>query len=151
MAVFKHILVATDFSEASRSALDLALEMARESGASLTVTHTCETPAFGDLAVPADLLTPVVENARARGEELVRALRGECPSAKVLIRVGVPWEQTLAVAEEVRADLIVLGTHGRRGLAHALIGSVAERVIRLARAPVLTVRSRAAAPAASAR
>lgn len=152
MPAFTHILVATDFSEASRCALDLARRLARESGAALTIAHTCEMPAFGDLAVPADLLTPVVENARSRAEELVGAIRDECPRVKAVVRVGAPWEQILAAAEEVRADLIVMGTHGRRGLAHALIGSVAERVIRLARIPVLTVASRAAAtPAASAR
>lgn len=141
MPSFVHILAPTDFSEASRDALDLARDMARDSGAILTVVHTCEVPVFGGLAVPADLLTPLVDLARSKLDGLLATLRDACPRAKGMVRVGAPREQILAAADEIRADLIVMGTHGRRGITHALIGSVAERVVRMSRIPVLTVRS----------
>ena len=148
MLAFKHILVATDLTEVSRGAIDVARDLARETGAALTVVHTCEVPTFGDMGVPPDLLTPMVESARTKMEDEVRAIRGECPCARTVVRVGAPSEQILALAEEVHADLLVVGTHGRRGLAHALIGSVAERLVRTAPVPVLTVGSHAAPAAA---
>ena len=77
-------------------------------------------------------------------DQLLASLRATSPGAKGLLKVGVAWEQILVAAAEVRADLLVLGTHGRRGVAHAVMGSVAERVVRLSEIPVLTVRSRAA-------
>jgi nucleotide-binding universal stress UspA family protein len=150
MAAFKHILVATDFSEASRGAIEVAQEMVRDSGAVLTVTHTCELPGFDAPGVPAEVLTPLIEGARKKLDEALRPIRKEVPGASAALRIGVPWEQILALAEEVRADLVIMGTHGRRGLAHALMGSVAERVVRVAPVPVLTVgpRARRAATAA---
>lgn len=145
MATFKRILAATDSSEASRDALDLARSLAHESSADLIVTHTCEVPAYNDFAAPIDLITPLAELAQSKPDDLLPSIRAECPDAKGVIKVGVPWEQILGVAAEVRADLIVMGTHGRRGIAHAIMGSVAERVVRLSAIPVLTVRSRPAA------
>jgi nucleotide-binding universal stress UspA family protein len=145
MSTFNRILVATDFSEASRDALDLARALAHESGADLTVMHTCEVPAYTDFAVPVDLITPLAELGQSKLDNLLPSIRAECPDAKGVIKVGVSWEQILAVAAEVRADLIVMGTHGRRGIAHAIMGSVAERVVRLSAVPVLTVRSHPAA------
>jgi nucleotide-binding universal stress UspA family protein len=145
MATFKRILAATDFSEASRDALHLAQSLARESSADLIVTHTCEVPTYTDFVAPFDLITPLADLARSKLDELLLSIRAECPDAKGVIKVGVPWEQILAVATEVGADLIVMGTHGRRGFAHAIIGSVAERIVRLSAIPVLTVRSRPAA------
>jgi nucleotide-binding universal stress UspA family protein len=145
MATFKRILAATDFSEASRDAFDLARSLAREAGADLVVTHTCEVPTYTDFVAPIDLITPLTEVARSKLDELLLSVRAEHPGAKGVVKVGVPWEQILAVAAEVGADLIVMGTHGRRGFAHAILGSVAERVVRLSPIPVLTARSRAPA------
>lgn len=150
MAMFKRILVATDFSEASRRAVELAASMARESGADFVVVHVSEIPVYGDISYPVDLVTSLTEGARARLEELVASLRDSTPGVKGALRIGVAREQILAAGTEVRADLIVLGTHGRRGVAHALIGSVAERVVRMSEVPVLTVRgSEVARPAAT--
>jgi nucleotide-binding universal stress UspA family protein len=145
MATFKHILAATDFSDASRRALEVARSLARETGAELTVVNTCEMPAFIDFGVTADVVTPLADAAEAKLDELLRAVRADCPGAKGVVRVGVAWEQILVVAAEVGADVVVMGTHGRRGIAHAILGSVAERVVRLSDVPVLTVRSRPAA------
>lgn len=145
MATFERILAATDFGEASRRAVELAAALAGECGAELVVLHVCEVSGWaGTGPVPYDLLTPAAEGAQARLDDLLRALRERCPRAKGLVKVGAPWEQILAVAAELRADLVVMGTHGRRGLAHAFVGSVAEQVVRLAPVAVLTVRARAA-------
>ncbi|HSB19224.1 MAG TPA: universal stress protein [Anaeromyxobacteraceae bacterium] len=141
---FRHILVATDFSEASGPALRLAVEMAREGGCDLTVQHTCEVPfyAYTELAMsPVDLLEPVVEVARRKLADVVAGVHGRCPGAHAVLKVGVPWEQILAAAREAGADLLVVGTHGRHGVTHALLGSVAEKVVRLSPVPVLTVRA----------
>ncbi len=145
MAIFRRILVATDFSDASQRALDLALAMVRESGANLYVVHVCEIPYYGDFTYPVDLVTPLTDAAQGRLEELIASLRRASPDAKGVLKVGLAWEQILAVAAEERADVIVMGTHGRRGVAHAIMGSVAERVVRVSAIPVLTVRGREAA------
>jgi nucleotide-binding universal stress UspA family protein len=150
MSMFKRILVATDFSETSRRAVDLAAAMARESGAEFVVVHVSELPMYGDIGYPVDLVTSLAEAAKVRLDELVASLREATPGAKGVVRAGVPWEQILAAAAELHADVIVLGTHGRHGFAHALIGSVAERIVRLAELPVLTVRgSEVARPSAT--
>ena len=66
-----------------------------------------------------------------------------------LLECGAPWREILRVVEETKPDLVVMGTHGRRGLGHALIGSVAEKLVRMSPAPVLTVRPRAKATRAT--
>jgi nucleotide-binding universal stress UspA family protein len=143
MPTFKHILAATDFSEASRAAVELARAMACECGASLTVLHVCEVPGYSMTGpIPYDVATPMVTRAQKELDPVMEHVRKACPAARGLVKVGAAPEQILAVVGEVRADLIVLGTHGRRGFAHAVMGSVAERVVRFSRVPVLTLRSR---------
>ncbi|BDG02278.1 universal stress protein [Anaeromyxobacter oryzae] len=142
MGPFKHVLAATDFSEASGRALEIAVAIAREPGVALTVMNTCEIPAYPETAAPMDLITPLADAASERLAELMHSIRDVCPAARSAVRIGAAWEQILAAAAESGADLIVMGTHGRRGFAHAIIGSVAERVVRLSPVPVLTVRSR---------
>jgi nucleotide-binding universal stress UspA family protein len=141
LATFKHIVVATDFSQASRGALELARNLAAETGAELSVLHVCEVPGYSETGpIPYDLVTPMVTRAQARLDDAVEYVRRACPAARGLVKIGVPSDQVLAVAGEVHADLVVIGTHGRCGLAHAVMGSVAERVVRLSPVPVLTVR-----------
>jgi len=139
MTVFKHILFATDFSPASKGALDIALAVTRDCGSTLTVMHACEVPTHVELDAPLDVLAPVIEHGRARLEKLVGSLREAHPGVREMLKVGVAWEQILAAVGESKADLIVMGTHGRRGVEHALMGSVAERVVQLSPIPVLTV------------
>ena len=142
-AIFQRIIVTTDFGEASDRALRLAVELARDSEAELLVLHVCELPfaAYGDMAaVPVDLVTPMVELLRKKLDELLESLREQVPRLRGTLKLGAPWEQILATVAEERADLVVMGTHGRRGLVHALLGSVAEKVVRLSPVPVLTVR-----------
>lgn len=143
--MFERILVATDFAPASGEALDLAIRLAGERKASLTIVHVCEVPAFaysGLAFAPADLLSPVAEAAAARLDELLEATRARFPAAKGICKIGVPYEQIIQVAAESGCDLVVLGTHGRRGMAHLALGSVAEKVVRLCPVPVLTVHAR---------
>jgi len=144
MSVFKHVLVATDLSDASTPAIDLAISIARHGGAALTVVHACELPVFPEGIPPVDYVTPLTTAAGQRLDDLLVGVRGRCPDAVRVLKVGSPWQEILAAAAEVGADLVVVGTHGRRGLVHAVLGSVAERVVRLSPVPVLTVRSRPA-------
>lgn len=145
MGPFRHILVPTDFEEASQKALALAAEIARGSGAKITVMHTCEIPVYPyvDTALSAvDLLSPVVDLAEKKLAEVMKPFRDICPDANSVLKIGVPADQILAMAADTGADLIVMGTHGRRGVSHALLGSVTEKIVRLSSVPVLTVRAR---------
>lgn len=140
--MFKQIVVATDFSEVSQHALELAVDIASRFNAQLTLVHSWEAPAFaygGGITIPIDWVTPIQQAAEARLEQTLQELRLRLPTATASFRCGLAWEEILAAASEVGADLLVLGTHGRRGLSRALLGSVAEKVVRLASVPVLTV------------
>jgi nucleotide-binding universal stress UspA family protein len=89
----------------------------------------------------ADLVTPIREGAdEALAAELAR-VRARVPSATSVLRQGYPVDQILSVLDSEHADLLVLGTHGRRGLPRALLGSVAEKLVRLAPVPVLTAHA----------
>ncbi|MEI9941905.1 MAG: universal stress protein [Pseudomonadota bacterium] len=139
---FDKILVATDFSNSSQRALELALGIAEKFNAELTLVHSWEAPNYsygGSLYLPVDLIAPIERAAVARLEEATTQLKLRFPAAKSLLRAGVPWEEVLGAATQVNADLIVMGTHGRRGLERALLGSVAEKVVRMSPVPVLTV------------
>lgn len=138
MATFKHVLLATDFTGASQRALEMALALTADCAAMLTVVHTCEVPVYVEPTVP-EALTPLVQRARSKLDDLVGSVQAACPGARGVLKVGVPWEQILAAAAESRADLIVMGTHGRRGIDHAVMGSMAERVVQFSPVPVLTV------------
>jgi nucleotide-binding universal stress UspA family protein len=143
MSPFRHILVATDFSECSSIALDTAIELAGRYGAALTLVHVFALPVYPYMDIvpmAIDIETPAREAADEELHKALAAARTQLPSARaVLKQAGAVWEQILVTAREVGADLIVLGTHGRTGVSHALIGSVAERVVRHSPVPVLTV------------
>ena len=143
MYPFKSILVPVDFAESSEQALDLAIDVARRYEASLTLLHCYEIPsyAYGGMSfVGADLLGPVEEAAREQLERELGKVRQRLPAAKAILRRGVPWTEILSGIEEQKPDLVVMGTHGRRGLSRALLGSVAERIVRMSPVPVLIVR-----------
>jgi nucleotide-binding universal stress UspA family protein len=142
---FERIAVATDFSESSEQALEYALLIAEKFGSELTLVHSWEVPDYSyaaGLYLPVDVIAPIERAAVARLEEATSTLKVRFPTAKSMLRAGVPWEELLAAATELNADLIVMGTHGRRGLERALLGSVAEKVVRMSRIPVLTVHGR---------
>jgi nucleotide-binding universal stress UspA family protein len=139
---FERILVATDFSDGSRRALEYALCIAEKFGSELTLVHSWETPNYSyatDLYLPVEMLASIEKAAVARLEQVTTELKSRFPGVKAQLRSGSPWEQVLGAATDMKADLIVMGTHGRRGLERALLGSVAEKVVRMSRIPVLTV------------
>jgi nucleotide-binding universal stress UspA family protein len=81
------------------------------------------------------------QGARRALDEALSALRDRVPRLEGILRMGVPWEEILKAIAETHADLVVMGTHGRRGISHALIGSVAEKVVRASPVPVLSVHA----------
>jgi len=140
---FERILVATDFSDSSQQALEHALRIAEKFGSELTLVHSWQAPNYSyaaGLYLPVDVVAPIEQAAVARLEEATTELKVRYPKAQSLLRSGVPWEEVLGAATQLKADLIVIGTHGRRGLERALLGSVAEKVVRMSHVPVLTVR-----------
>ena len=125
----KRILLATDFSASSTHALRLAAGIARAMDGKIQVVHVLalhdSDPATAEKQMP--LFVPAELESLVESKKIVRAITAE---------LGVIHE-----AREQNADMIVIGTHGRTGLSHVLLGSVAERVVRLADRPVLTVRA----------
>jgi nucleotide-binding universal stress UspA family protein len=143
---FNHVLVPIDFAEPSRRALDAAIELAQRFGGKLTLLHVYEVPAYvygGITFATADFLAPIEEAARKQLSEALTEVQRKVPSAKAVLRQGGPAYEILAAIADLHPDLVVMGTHGRRGVSHALLGSVAERVVRMSTAPVLTIRARA--------
>jgi len=141
----KIIVASTDFSELSRHAVEYAADLAAVLGAKLVLVHVYQMPPMllpGASGVVAELAVRIPREAE---EMLVaQAKRLERPSLEVrsVLKEGDPRDGILHVAEAEHADLLVMGTHGRRGLSRALIGSVAEAALRTAPCPVLTVHPR---------
>ena len=146
MALAKHLLVPTDFSEPSTAALEHAITLAKAIGAKITIAHIYEVPSFayegGLVSVPVEFATKIRDAAVASLKAACDANAGRGVEISSLAREGVPAELIDEIAKELGADMIVMGTHGRRGLSHVLLGSVAERVLRTARVPVLTVHAK---------
>lgn len=141
MRQFHHILVPVDFSESSLKALNLAVQMAETYSSALTLLHVWEVPVYPyGLPIAVDYLTPIEEAAKAKLAELVAETKPRLPGVRSLLGKGVAWQEIITAAKELSVDLVVMGTHGRRGLDHLLLGSVAEKVVRLSPVPVLTVR-----------
>ena len=143
MLNIRRILVPTDFSETSERALDYALDLAEKMNAAVTVMHAYEIPIVGfpdgALVATADVASRIADVSRAALEATAKKRAGRVAKLATLLRDGVAYEEIRTVADEIDADLIVLGTHGRRGIARALLGSVAENVIRTTQRPVLTI------------
>lgn len=147
MIAIRHILVPTDFGEPADAALTYGRELAGRFGATLHVLHIADNiyvTTFGAetyAAVAPDLQRDLEEAARARVDELLIDSDGTGPHTKpVIMTAASPAFAIIDYARDNGIDLIVMGTHGRGALAHMLMGSVAERVVRLASCPVLTVR-----------
>jgi nucleotide-binding universal stress UspA family protein len=146
----KRILHATDFSRASRGAFKLAQEQAKAFRAELILFHAYHVPLpmVGEGYIPAGTYEKIRADARdgARREldKMARAARRARIRISTLLAEGPAAEAIVRAARARRAGLIVLGTHGRTGLRRMLIGSVAERVVRTAPSPVLTVGPRGA-------
>ena len=142
---FKTILIATDFGPESDAAMRTGEVLARQLGASIHLLHVVRDPVVA-LATPElygidwqGLRDTMVSNAQERLGTLASSLTGSPVTAEAV--VGSPAETIARRAKELGTEVIVMGTHGRGGVGHLFIGSVAERVIRLASCPVMTVRT----------
>ena len=146
MARWRRIIHCTDFSWASGRALTKALEVAKESRAELVLLHVLQpvTPGLGyGYVLPSTYAAfegAARQDAQARLARLVKRAQAAKVRARSLLLTGIPDEQIVKGARG--ADLIVMATHGRRGLPRLFLGSVAARVVAQARCPVLTVRGR---------
>ena len=142
-ASLDRIMVPVDFSDCSLDALEYAVAVAQRAQASVMLLHVMEPVSYGlDFTVP---LPAARERKREALTErlagLVAALDAANVKSESLVRGGLPRDSILEAARAWSADLIVMGTHGRRGLSHALYGSVVESVLRKSHCPILTVRS----------
>jgi nucleotide-binding universal stress UspA family protein len=142
----KRILHATDFSAASARAFRTALAWAQRERAELRLVHVLSPPApvLEDAYMSARTWQATQDAARRDAERRLQALVRRATRAGLRVSrslvTGIPFQQIVREAQRSRAGLVVMGTHGRTGLAGILMGSVARRVIALARCPVLTVR-----------
>lgn len=149
---FTRILVPTDFGAASDAALECAKEIARRFTGRLYLLHVIEDPTATGVWTPevyagvsAELRDTLLRDAKLRLDKALTDAEREEFRATIEIRVGAAADTIGEFARETGIELIVMGTHGRRGLAHMFLGSVAERMVRTAPCPVLTVRQRHAA------
>ncbi len=150
VATFSKIIAATDFSEDSSLALTFAQELALKFSAEVVLLHVDQplapvmmTPELGP-AMDVGAMGRIAEEQRMLAQKELDKIAGKLREGglkvKVQLKVGSPFLEILHTAQTENADLIVLGTHGRTGLAHVLMGSVAERVVQKSFCPVLTIR-----------
>lgn len=147
MRTIKKILAPTDFSESARESIAYAVDLAEKFGASVTLLHAYQTPAYllpeGSILAGSDLIVDIMNRAADALADARIEVQGKAPKVAIdtLLVEGLPFVQVVNAAADGNYDLIVMGTHGRTGIRHVLLGSVAERVVRRAPCPVLTVRS----------
>ena len=138
------ILVATDFSDQADKAVDYAVELARKLDAKVRLIHGFVVPTLpgpeSGLALPPDMIETMERDCKHALEQTVKRYHGSGVSIEATLKWEDPRHAVVDAAKELKADLIVIGTHGRKGLKRALLGSVAESVVRNAPCPVLTVR-----------
>ncbi|MFI5306977.1 MAG: universal stress protein [Polyangiales bacterium] len=144
MRAITKIVVGTDFSEISERALGLALDIAARTSAAIELVHAYSVPSFslpieGAVMASASYVAEQSSKLQAQLDATVARHAQSGVRLSAHLRNGVPHEELCNFARQVGADLIVIGTHGRSGPAHVLLGSVAERVLRIADCPVLTV------------
>ncbi len=146
MIALKQLLVATDFGEAADAALLYGRELAGRFGASLHVLHVADNIYLRAYGPEPPVILPTLQNdveeaARKRlADLLIDSDRSGPPTTPVVITSSAPAFAIVDYARDNNIDLVVMGTHGRKALAHVMMGSVAERVVRMAPCPVLTVR-----------
>ena len=149
MAHYSRILHATDYSKASARALAEAVALAKQNKAELLVLHVIEPVAAyvtGEDIGGAELYMKLEETTKRQAQtsmnKLVEQLKKSKVNVKSLLRRGIPHEQIVSAAQNRRANLIVIGTHGRTGLSKLFMGSVAGKVVSMAHCPVMTVRGK---------
>jgi nucleotide-binding universal stress UspA family protein len=141
----QHILAPTDFSELSKQGLTSALELAEAFGAKLLLLHVVEPQPYPvEGIVPSYLGATLLDDLERQASNDLAQMLYEAQGSNVEVArrvvVGIPYRKIVEVAEEEKSDLIVMTTHGRTGLSHLVMGSVAEKIVRTAPCPVLTIR-----------
>ncbi|HYG68383.1 MAG TPA: universal stress protein, partial [Anaeromyxobacteraceae bacterium] len=144
-ANWKRICCPIDFSDTARGAMQVAVDLARRLGAELTLLHAYPIPGYtfpdGSVVASPAMLEDLSDEADRHLEAWRREAEGlGVPGVRIAKAIGDPATEIVRFAKDPGADLLVMGTHGRSGLEHALMGSIAERVLRRAHCPVLTVR-----------
>ncbi len=148
--LWKTILVPHDFSSSANHATAIARDEAKLHGARILMLHVIDLPyqvTPETVIVPEQTGAPIsirdyaVSSAETHLQDLAQRLGKDGVSATPFIRVGAPVDEILRFCDDNKVDLVVMGTHGRTGLKHLLLGSVAERVVRSSKAPVLTIRA----------
>jgi universal stress protein A len=136
------ILVPIDFSEHSQKALRYALAFARQFEAEVMLVHIVEQMVYpGDWMYPPLAATDFEAEKREKMISRLQALDADSGiRTQHIVRLGRAWQEVIEIAQEMKCDMIILATHGYTGLKHALLGSVAEKIVRHAPCPVLTVR-----------
>lgn len=150
-ALPRSIVVATDFGETADRAIAEAAELARDCDAKITIVHAYMNPAYiaSQPMMMVDLVGDIIRDAEERLERTVASYRASGSLMSSVLREGPSAKVVLDVADERRADLIVVGTHGREGVRRALLGSVAEEIVRRSDRPVLVFHAARAASAAA--
>jgi nucleotide-binding universal stress UspA family protein len=143
---FKRILLPVDFSEQGDAALEYALWFARMCNATFHLAHVVSNPADPIYEPPDQVHWVMLEKAKEKAAVLVEEIAGKylpptCPR-QIHVEVGDPFAKLMELAREIEPDLVVMATRGRGGVAHLVLGSVAEKMVRMAPCPVFVVRQR---------
>ena len=140
----KEILVPTDLSEGAETALDYACELAAPLGARVHLLHVIGIPVLGvpelGVALTSTVIDTLIQDNQAALDKIAQSKAATTTIGQVLLKTGDARDVINQTAKELQVDLIVMGTHGRRGVSRALLGSVTETVVRSAPCPVLAVR-----------
>ena len=149
MSQFSKILVAIDFSPHSAKALEVAMGLAKTFSARIHLVHAYHLPPLvgmpDEIAIPPDFWTGVRDAAARKLEKAAQKVKAAGLPVETHLVEFAPSDAVVEIAKKTKVDLIVMGTRGLTGLKHALLGSVAERTLRLAPCPVLTVKEEGAA------
>jgi nucleotide-binding universal stress UspA family protein len=141
----KTILFPTDFSQGARAAMDHAISLARDYKAKLILLYVIQDISIAEWYIPsslsaADLVEDMQKSAWNEMDKWGAEVAKSVPGVEKMVVRGVPFVEIIKTAKDREADMIVIGTHGRTGIDHMLFGSTAEKVVRKAGCPVLTVR-----------
>lgn len=141
----QRILVPTDFSEHSKQAIHTAIALAKTLGASVHLTHVVHYPVQaaypGEIAIPPGLLSELRDAAARKLEKAAQTVSDAGLTVETHLAEGANAHAIVELAQKLEIDLIVMGTRGLSGLKHVMLGSTAERTVRLAHCPVLTVKA----------
>jgi universal stress protein A len=150
MMTAQRFLIPVDFSEYANQAVEYAIGLASKLGARVTLLHVIQSLPLGGVDMGVTLPYTYIQDLEAEIANSMQAYLAQVTTAgvegEIVVVHGVPFHEIIETAKMQQVDLIVMGTHGRTGLQHMLLGSVAEKVVRLAPCPVLVVRQPTVVP-----